>query len=203
MAALSIKVSADKAEVFVDGKSLGTAPLGEAVFVEPGTRTIQAKLAGYETAAITVETAKGGASEVTLEMKKAVVVPPPLLPPPRRSLVPGISMGGAAVAALAVGVGLMVDSAAQRSSAESMSKAILGASHSCVPGAQNIDASCPAVKSATQTSDTLHNAGVGVLIGAGALAAAAGVYFALPAPAVTIAPSAGKSGAGLLLRGSF
>lgn len=205
VATLKLEVTPEKAEVLVDGKSVGTAPLADAVFLEPGTRRVRARLAGYETKAATVEATKGAAIEVRLEMKKEVVVPPvpPPLRPARRSPMPGIVTGSVAGAALATGIGLMVSSAAKRSTAQDMSNAIRGAQHSCVAGAQNFDASCPAVKSATQTSDTLHDAGVGVLIGAGALAVATGVYFALPSPAVVIVPSAGKSGAGLLVHGSF
>jgi hypothetical protein len=118
-------------------------------------------------------------------------------------LVPGLVLGGAAVAGFAAGTGLMVDSAGMRSTAQGLSNAILSAHHSCVPGAQNLDPQCPTVKSETMTSDTLHDAGVGVLIGAGALAVASGMYFLWPTQRVTIAPNVGTSGAGLLVNGSF
>jgi hypothetical protein len=81
--------------------------------------------------------------------------------------------------------------------------AILSAHPSCVTDAQNFDKECLAVQSGTKQSDALHGAGVGMLVGAGALAVATGVYLVWPAPRVTIVPTAGTSGAGLLLNGSF
>lgn len=77
--ALAVKVSVDGAEVFVDGKSMGRAPLKVEVFVEPGARTVEAKLSGYEPGKQVVQVAKGVATQkVTLtlvELKAAPVEP--------------------------------------------------------------------------------------------------------------------------------
>jgi hypothetical protein len=56
------------ATVLVDGKEAGQSPLADEVFVDPGARTIEAKLAGYKEAKQTVEAAKGSSLEVTVVM---------------------------------------------------------------------------------------------------------------------------------------
>jgi hypothetical protein len=77
--ALMVKVSVDGAEVFVDGKSMGRAPLKIEVFVEAGARTVEAKLSGYEPAKQTVQVVKGAAPQkvaLTLVEVKAAPVEP-------------------------------------------------------------------------------------------------------------------------------
>src|SRR6185503_10534547 len=45
--ALSIQVSEGGAEVLVDGRSIGRSPLADEVFVDPGSRRIEARLNGH------------------------------------------------------------------------------------------------------------------------------------------------------------
>jgi hypothetical protein len=78
--ALLIKVSVDGAEVLVDGKSVGRAPLKGEVFVEPGTRTVEARLSGYEPTKQSISAVKGAPTlTVTLELT-AVKAPAPATP---------------------------------------------------------------------------------------------------------------------------
>jgi hypothetical protein len=60
------------AEVFLDGKSLGTSEPTYMVFVEPGKHTVRARLAGYEDAAASVDVARGGWPSVWLNLPKSV-----------------------------------------------------------------------------------------------------------------------------------
>jgi hypothetical protein len=98
--ALAVKVSVDGAEVFVDGKSMGRAPLKIEVFVEPGARTVEAKLSGYEPTKQVVQAVKGAATQkVTLtlvEMKAAPVEPAPKPAEPVASGNPEAAGSGAA-----------------------------------------------------------------------------------------------------------
>ncbi|XXX78128.1 PEGA domain-containing protein [Sorangium sp. So ce134] len=66
--ALAVTAGAPGAEVLVDGKAVGKAPLEGEVFVEPGEHRVEARLEGYAPASQTVKVAKGGTAEVTLAM---------------------------------------------------------------------------------------------------------------------------------------
>ncbi|XXX78126.1 PEGA domain-containing protein [Sorangium sp. So ce134] len=66
--ALGVTAGAPGAEVLVDGKAVGKAPLEGEVFVEPGEHRVEARLEGYAPASQTVKVAKGGTAEVTLAM---------------------------------------------------------------------------------------------------------------------------------------
>ncbi|HZF49115.1 MAG TPA: PEGA domain-containing protein [Polyangiaceae bacterium] len=66
--AILVRVEPAGAEVFVDGKAVGKAPLAGEVFVEPGARVIEAKLAGYEAAKKDVSAGAGSAQEVELRL---------------------------------------------------------------------------------------------------------------------------------------
>lgn len=68
--ALALRVEPAGAEVLIDGASIGKAPLTGEVFVDPGPRTIEARIEGYKGAKVTVETAAGSSREVPLTLAK-------------------------------------------------------------------------------------------------------------------------------------
>ncbi|AUX28839.1 hypothetical protein SOCE836_009240 [Sorangium cellulosum] len=69
--ALAVTAGAPGAEVLIDGKAVGKAPLEGEVFVEPGEHRVEARLEGYTPASQTVKVAKAGTAEVTLAMALA------------------------------------------------------------------------------------------------------------------------------------
>ncbi|XXY18895.1 PEGA domain-containing protein [Sorangium sp. So ce216] len=69
--AVTVTVGVAGAEVLVDGKAVGRAPLEGEVFVEPGEHRVEARLEGYAPASETVKVAKGGSAEVALVMAAA------------------------------------------------------------------------------------------------------------------------------------
>jgi hypothetical protein len=71
--ALTVSVNVAHAEVLVDGRSVGTAPLAGEVFVEPGAHVLEAKLKGYLGAKEPVQVEKGTAK--TIELKLAAITP--------------------------------------------------------------------------------------------------------------------------------
>ena len=80
----------------------------------------------------------------------------------------------------------MVAGGSEGGAAEEIHQSILDGGRSCVEGAGNFDPRCPELKSTAESANTLHNAGVGVMIGAGVAAAVAGAYLLLwPAEGVT------------------
>src|SRR5262249_54129625 len=74
--ALAIKVGVDGAEVIVDGKPVGRAPLAEEVYVDPGPHTVEAKLAGYDAAKQAVQVPAGPAQSMTLALVATAPSPP-------------------------------------------------------------------------------------------------------------------------------
>jgi hypothetical protein len=88
---LKVSVSMNGADVLVDGTVVGRAPLDEDVFVEPGERTVEARLAGYEPAKQTIKSGKGTAQLVSLKL--TIADPPPV---PSASAVPLASASASA-----------------------------------------------------------------------------------------------------------
>jgi hypothetical protein len=70
VASVTVRVSLPGAKVLIDGKEVGLSPLAAEVFVEPGRRTIEAKLEGHEPATSVLEPAAGSAHEVSLNLAK-------------------------------------------------------------------------------------------------------------------------------------
>ena len=128
---LRVVVNVEGATVLVDGKPVGTSPLENDVFVEPGTRTIGARLAGYADAEQAVQATQGGEQKVDLSL---VAAPPPgpaggggsgPTPPPtlaKRSVVPGAVLGAAGGAAVVTGIVLMAVGAGKLSTTKSVSQ---------------------------------------------------------------------------------
>jgi PEGA domain len=195
---LRVTVNVAGAHVFVDGRAVDD-PAGE-VFVDPGTRTIEARVTGYSPAQQTLEVRAGTSERVELTLAAI-----------RRSVVPGAILGGVAGAALVTGIGVFAAGRAKASTAQGVYEMISRAGNSCVTGASNDDPRCGGLQSTASTSNTLQRAGVGLWIGAGATAAAALLYFTLPSPssgkpsdgALRVAPTASSGAAGLVFSGTF
>jgi hypothetical protein len=209
IATVEIATSLAGAEVSVDGVLLGKSPLAEALFLEPGRHTIETRLDGYAPMTQAIDAAAGSSQTVRLEMKSSRL--PPSLPPPPRQLAPSLILAGVGVAALATGIGFLVDAGAKGSTADTMNRAILTANHSCVTDAPNHDAQCETLLSTATAARTSNHVGIGFLAGAGAAAVGATLYFlwptskpdALSAQGVRVVPSASDTGAGLILSGAF
>jgi hypothetical protein len=67
VAALRISTDRQGAEILIDGKSAGNAPLPDPVYVEPGRRMVEARAPGYLTATSTIE-ANVGVQEVRVSL---------------------------------------------------------------------------------------------------------------------------------------
>jgi tetratricopeptide (TPR) repeat protein len=104
---LRVMVSSAGAEVFVDGVSAGSAPIKDALYVEPGAHLVEArqgKALGWEN----VEIRAGEARNVDVEMQvreEAAARPEVVTPAPSKW--PGVAAGtGLALVAAGAGVGL-------------------------------------------------------------------------------------------------
>jgi hypothetical protein len=136
----------------------------------------------------------------------------PEAPPPPRSKKPAIVMGAVAVVAAGVGGALLGISGGKASDARDQAMDLSKLGTRCVaPPGTNKDPACTTLVDTITSSDTLHNAGIGLFIGAGVAGAAAVVYLLLPPPAVKKAPVhglratpiVGSGQAGFLLSGAF
>lgn len=94
--ALTIKVNVEGAEVLIDGKAIGRSPIVDEIFVVPGERTIEVKLAGYETAKQIAKVAKGGSQAMTLSLAPALIPPPPPVASVMASAGPAVSASASA-----------------------------------------------------------------------------------------------------------
>ena len=201
---LQIRVSIDGADVTVNGRSMGAAPLADNVFVAPGTVKVVARREGYITGEQTVTVAKGEAREVSLSLT------PTGGKPARRNLVPGVVLGSVAGASLVAGVVLLVEGAAKRTDSFNLLHAIQSAHRTCVAGNATYDTRCSQLNDIAHRSDTFHDAGVAVTVVAGAAAVGAAAYFLWPASttpskpsALRVAPTVSPTTAGMVVSGSF
>ncbi|WP_437929607.1 PEGA domain-containing protein [Sorangium sp. So ce291] len=70
VAAVTVRVAPDGAEVTVDGKLVGRAPLADPVFLDPGRHEVGAKLDRYVAQVRTVEATAGGTETLVLELQR-------------------------------------------------------------------------------------------------------------------------------------
>jgi hypothetical protein len=213
---LRVVVDQAGAEVLVGETVVGRAPLAEAVFVEPGKHVVTARFAGRDDATQAVELGAGATKEISIRLIKPIAPPPPTTitpppPPPPRSIVPGAILAGAGIAALGTGIALFVVGTGKGSDAQTTSEAIVASGNSCVGGAANYDPRCDGLSSTAKSGSAMHNAGVGLLAGGGALGVGALVYFLWPSStpsspaqrATRITPIASDRGGALVWSGSF
>lgn len=193
--------AATGARIFIDGREVGAAPLAEEVFVDAGAHVLEARLDGHRDAKQTIRVAAGFEQDVTLSL---VALPAS----PKRSLVPGIVLGAAGAAALGVGGVLIGLAESNRADAQALSDRLKASKVSCAAPS----ASCAELHGLTARTDALGNAGIGALVGGGALAAGALVYVLWPSArptsktkdtALRASFDASPTGGGVTVLGSF
>jgi hypothetical protein len=79
------------AEVLVDGVSIGTAPLADDVFVEPGRHVIEARMPGRLAVVEARDLVPGGATQVVLRLAPVAAMEPPVAQPPRPPQPPAVA----------------------------------------------------------------------------------------------------------------
>ncbi|APR78519.1 Dihydrolipoamide acetyltransferase [Minicystis rosea] len=195
------------ADVHLDGVLVGQAPLRDPLYVDPGEHVLLVRASGRPD--VTQRVSVIGGQSKTIPLKVEEVRTPPTPQPTPRSVVPGAVLGSVAGATLITGAVLLGVGAAKRGDARTTSDAIQAAHHSCVAGAGNFDARCSQLDSTARTADRLHDAGVGLLVVAGAAAAGTAAYFLWPSSAPSrpsafhVTPIVSTTGAGLHLSGAF
>jgi len=202
----AIRVACDGkgAEVAVDGRDIGKAPITVEKFVEPGKRKFTAVLDGFENGEMTVRVEPG--SEITIEIKMGPKKPggggPHHVEHADKPIWPIFVFAGVGAVGLGSGIGLMVMSAGAKSDIE--------------------DSGCRSQGCAGQYQDQVdsynlgRNAGVPLLAVGGLSLAGMIVYLAWPSPddevegppgrgkhATWVLPMLGADGGGLTVGGEF
>ncbi len=211
---LVIKVNVDGADILIDGKSVGKAPLEQEVFVDPGGRRIEARFEGYEPTYQVLQVGKSSTHQVSLKLKKTPPPQPPVTVTPTRPswIVPVIVVGSSlTVASIATGFGLMAASATKGSDADGLLVDIQAKAHAnnrtppC-PG----DDRCAGLKDLRSDHDTFHNVAIGTFVLGGVFAATTVSSVLLLRPKrssaesdVRVAPAVGPTSQGLLVTGTF
>jgi hypothetical protein len=195
--ALRVRVSTPGARVVVAGRAVGSSPIADEVFVEPGSVSVEASLPGYEAAQQTIQVAKGAAVEVSLTLEHA-----------KRSKVPAFVIGGVGLAALGLGASFIGIAESDRSNAKSLSNLT---NHSCPVSDPAPQGNCKELATTAAHEDTFGNIGIVSLAVAGAAAVGVATYLLWPASheeptsarTVRVLPTASTTGGGLFVLGSF
>ncbi len=70
ISAVAVSVNVEEAEIFVDGKPVGGAPLASEILLDPGEHRFEARLKGYTTAADSIATIAGKTHSVALVLER-------------------------------------------------------------------------------------------------------------------------------------
>lgn len=201
VAVVLVRVDPPAAEVVVNGQRypMDRIERGE-LFLPPGKVVIEAQADGYVPERQVRAVDPGKDDHVVLALRK------------EPSLWPGLAVGAAGLGGLAVGAGLMVAGAGEASEAETLSSTIVGARNSCVAGASNLDERCSTLDATARRADTLHDVGLGLLVGGGVALAGAGGYLMwrelkrsgeTAAPTFVVTPTVDTAKAAVAVSGAF
>ncbi|WP_437757933.1 PEGA domain-containing protein [Sorangium sp. So ce1389] len=216
VAAVTVRVAPDGAEVTVDGTSVGRAPLADPVFLDPGRHEVGAKLDGYVPQAQPVAATAGGTEAVVLELKRA-----PALNAERdgagRGVLPApqVSRGGGRTAVLvgggiatgvgaAAGVLFTVLANNRASEAETLKKPLIAAGPN--PCALTIHRqNCVRQSKALDESALYSNVAFWSFVGAGTVGLGTLLYAIVSSPEdrVQVTPMVGINDVGLSVGGAF
>lgn len=206
VASVTLQVNLPGATVFIDSKAVGRAPLTHEIFVEPGARVIEAKLAGYEDAQARIDAPMGGELTVPLELSPSAPAqvappappapapapppppppqqqkqqaPPPVAPGPQQDVLiaGGVASGAALIAAVVFTVVSGIKASAAQTKLEELHTKV--GSHPCLSTVL-LDG-CQILWSRNQSSDRFHDLAVGAYVAAGTLGVATLAYALWPA----------------------
>ena len=196
---LTVSVDVDKAEVSVQGRPAGIAPIAEELFADAGTVTVEAGAPGYEPAKQVFEAKKGEARTVELKLVRQAS-----RGARKELLIAGGAVAGAGIVGGAVLLGV---SASVLADAKAQRDALVGAAGRQACDGPGAPAECDQVQSSLRSAQDMGNAGAALLIGAGLVGAGTLVYaFAVrpkAPPPVEVSMFVGPHGANAALRWSF
>jgi PEGA domain len=191
---LHVRVNRPGAEVFVDGVSIGLAPLADEVYVEPGTHLIEGRLEGFPPAQVTISATKGQSADVTMTLAVKGAN--------KKVLVAGGVIAGVAAITGGVFTGL---SFSEASTAKSKYTAQLKTG---CPAAPPSTGACGDLKAALDSKNLFANVALYSFVAAGAVGIATTVYGLVGGArasrtGLVVAPVMTAQGGGLFVNGSF
>jgi hypothetical protein len=199
---LHVHVNVPGALIAVDGARVGSAPLADDVFVDPGQHVVRVTLAGYEPVERVVRGEKGQALDVDLALVPKASGP---------NLIVVISGAVLTAGALGAGIGLRAAGGSEQSSGETATstlKQTRGASP--CGGSFGADAGCQAIQQSLDSSGHLYTASTIAFVAAGALGIATVTYTLLArrkhaqtALSLRVAPALRGVPCAISLTGSF
>ena len=219
VATLAIQVNVDGAEVYVDGRSIGRSPFPDDVYIEPGARTLEVKLAGFAPSKREITAAKGSWQSVALVLRADASASGPSAAPvvsgteveEERSRAPFYVGGAAAIAGIGAGIAFVALSHSSGIRAEQSFNQLKssGGTGACLVAANKVP--CDALDQAYRDQATFRTVGIVGFATAGAAAGAILTHALLSgwksspkgssAIRVDIAAGAGMTGA--LVTGGF
>lgn len=226
VAAIRFEVQPDGAAVELDGTPIGTTPIGNDAFVEPGERRIRVTKAGHETyvGSFTVAKAENKTVRVTLEANAGGATPAPAgsaqspgnesKPGPtgtgrdtggtQQSAVPAYVALGAGIVGLGAGIGFLVAASGKESDKDALLDEIPG-TNKCGTGTIAAD-KCAEVTSLSDDAKqyrTFGYVGFGVAAASGVLAFLLWPRSSDSSSGTMIVPRVTARGTSLHLQGSF
>jgi tetratricopeptide (TPR) repeat protein len=208
IAAVTIAVDITGASLLLDDVAIGTSPLPEAVFVDAGRHTFEARREGYVSAKQAIDAAVGTSPRVRLVLKPAASSAPPPVPEVADGTRPWLIGGGIAVSAVALtaGVVLTVVSGKKGSDAEAKFSDLVkqrGPS-ACSLGDES---GCADLHDLLSAKQTLGSAGAWSFVGAGVAGAATLGYALLSSKktstGLVVTPVVTAKQGGLVVLGTF
>jgi len=218
-----VSVNHAGAEIWVENEVVGSSPLGRDVYLNPGTRVLQARLADGAQGRQTLEVEAGKSYQVALvvdptlaELQAAgatqATAPAGAFPPVRpdtdqRNWAPLLVTGSLALAAAAVGTGFAIDASSAKSdgaNALTDAEAQFG-ENPCTPAKGGGSEICQSVTDAQDRRKSSSTVATISFVASGVFAlAAVGSYFIWAKPArPQLDAWLGADGGGLRLKGSF
>lgn len=219
---IRVRVSVRGARVRVGEEEVGESPMDDEVFVDPGATKVTATLSGYKGAEMMVEAKAGGVHEAVLALEKAEEKKPgngkvghgKAEGSTGEALRLGVLIGGAALGAVGLGVGI---GATVHSNAKSEEAGLIvqelyardGRDACVLPSNQP---RCDDLTSASDARATFRGLAIGSFLVGGAAAAGTVVYAIVSRPKVSdrkqersvqAAFSVTPGGGGVVVRGSF
>lgn len=187
--AATVKVNVPGAEILVDGQSIGRSPLAGDIFLDPGKRTIEARLTAYTPEKKVVEVTRSTTVPVDFVLVLAAATSGSAAPlatgaplPPPKSMVPvGV---GVATAAAALGVGIVgIVLSSSRASEATRLKTTLAEKHDdsvCASAAPPQE--CADLSSALVAKGSYRNVAIAGFATAGVAALATAAWVLWPGP---------------------
>ena len=218
----TVKVNIAGAEILVDGQTVGRSPLAGEIFLDPGKRTIQARLSPYLPAEKVIDAARASVEPVELVLVLPAATAPipttaPTVPPPKSMVPVGVGVAAAA-AALGVGIVGVVLSASRSGEATRLQDELTPLDAAKNQGNHSICSSgsmkqCDDLESALVAKGSFRNMAIAGFATAGVTALATAAWVLLPGPhhapskdkpsPVRASFGAGPSGGSVTLSGQF